>query len=259
MPRRHTPVRRSSNRDQMIRKHFRFGSCVFLLLLLGSVVADDESAPPAANPLNPSAQYYPLTIGNEYYYKVFRMDAPNRKYRVKAEVRNLQTVGGIDYFYFHAPGADIRYLVRRDESSVFMRLLKRQIPLFGISFDVHLTPELMFLRFPLTVGDRWSQQVVASARILFIPVKRTIEGRFHVVDRRVLRTEAGDIDVFVINASLGVVNKSMAEKTFSYGANVGYVKADAPEDFTLLVGYHVFDEQAGIWIDKTPADAASYK
>lgn len=259
MPRRRTPVRRGSSRDQMIPIHFRFGLCMLLVLLLGSVVAGNEPAPPAANSLNHSAQYYPLTIGNEYYYKVFRKHAPNREYRVKAEVRNLQTVDGKDYFYFHAPGADIRYLVRRDESGVFMRLLKREIPLFGISFDVHLIPELMFLRFPLTVGDQWSQRVVASARILFIPVSRTIEGRFQVVDRQILRTEAGDIDVFVINASLGVINKSMADKTFSYGANVGYVKADAPEDFTVLVGYRVFDEQAGIWIDKTPADAASYK
>ena len=74
-----------------------------------------------------------------------------------------------------------------------------------------------------------------------------------------MHTEAGDIDVFVVNASLGVVNKPMANKTFSYGANVGYVKADAPEDFTMLVGYRVFDEQTGIWIDKTPVDAARYK
>jgi len=228
-------------------------------MLLASVVAGDEPAVAVDEPIGHSARYYPLTIGNKYYYKVIRTDAASREYQVKAEVRNVQTVDGKDYFYFFAPGADIRYLVRRDESGVFMRLLKREIPLFGISFNVHLVPELMFLRFPLTVGDQWSQQVVAKARILFIPVSRTIEGRFHVVDRQVLHTEAGDIDVFVVNASLGVANQSMANKTFSYGANVGYVKADAPEDFTVLVGYRVFDEQTGIWIDKTPDDAARYK
>ena len=259
MPRKHTRVRRSSSRDPMIRKHVRIGWCILLLLVLGPVVAGAEPALAVDNPISHSARYYPLTIGNKYYYKVFRKDAPNREYQVKAEVRNLQTVDDKDYFYFFAPGADIRYLVRRDESGVFMRLLKREIPLFGISFNVHLVPELMFLRFPLSVGDQWSQQVVAKARILFIPVSRTIEGRFHVVDRQVLHTEAGDIDVFVVNASLGVVNKPMANKTFSYGANVGYVKADAPEDFTMLVGYRVFDEQTGIWIDKTPVDAARYK
>ena len=244
---------------KMIRKHFRIGWCILFLLLLGSVVAGDEPAPAADKPFSHFARYYPLTIGNEYYYKAFRRDEPNREYQVKAEVRNLQTVGGKDYFYFFAPGADIRYLVRRDESGVFMRRLKREIPLFGISFNVHLMPELLFLRFPLTVGDQWSQQVVAKARILFIPVSRTIEGRFHVVDRQVLRTEAGDIDAFIVNASLGPVNGPMTNKTFWYGADVGYIKADAPEDFTVLVGYRVLDEQAGIWIDKTPLDAARYK
>ena len=84
----------------MIREYIRFGLCILLLLVLGPVVAGDEPAPAVDNPISHSARYYPLTIGNKYYYKVFRKDAPNREYQVKAEVRNLQTVGGKDYFYF---------------------------------------------------------------------------------------------------------------------------------------------------------------
>ena len=230
-----------------------------ILSACGMVVAGDEPDSPADEPLTHSARYYPLTIGNEYYYKAVKARAPNREYRVKAEIKKLQTVDGKDYFYLFAPSVGVRYLIRRDETGMFMRLLKREIPLFGISLNVHLIPELLFLRFPLTVGDQWSQQVVAKARILFIPVRRTIEARYHVVDRQVLHTEAGDIDVFVVNANLGVVGGSMVNKTFWYGENIGYVKADAPEDFLVIVGYRVFDEQTGIWIDKRPFDAERYK
>lgn len=243
-------------------KHFRIGSCILGLLFLGSMVVGDEPAQAADEPFSHSARFYPLTIGNEYYYKAFRRNSPNREYQIKAEVRKRQTVDGKDYFYFFAPGADIRYLIRRDESGVFMRLLKREFRLFNISLNVHLEPELMILRFPPTVGDQWSQQVVAKARILFFPVRRTIEGTYQVVDRQVLHTEAGDIDAFVVNASLGVVNRSMTNKTFWYGENVGYVKADTPEDnwaSMVLAGYRVLDEQTGVWIDKRPSDVESYK
>lgn len=237
----------------------RFSCLILLFLPSGLVIADAESAPTVDKPVTHSARYYPLTIGNEYYYKAVKSRAPNRELRVRAEIKNMQTLEGEQYFYLFAPGVDVRYLIRRDESGMFMRLLKRDIPLFGLSFNVHLIPELMFLKFPLTVGDRWSQQVVARTKILFIPVKRTIEGRFHVVDRQVLHTEAGDIDAFVVNASLGEVDGKMNDKTFWYGENVGYIKADAPEDFSVIVGYRVLDEQTGIWIDKSPPDAERYK
>lgn len=237
----------------------RISWCILLFLPCGLVVAGDEPASATDTPLTDSARYFPLTIGNEYYYKAVKARAPNREYRVRAEIRNLQTFEGKDYFYLFAPGVDVRYLIRRDETGMFMRLLKRDIPLFGISFDVHLIPELLFLRFPLTVGDRWSEQVVAKARILFFPVSRTIEARYHVADRQVLHTEAGDIDAFMVNASLGVVNRPMVNKTFWYGENVGYIKAIAPEDSAVLVGYRVLDEQTGIWIDKSPSDAERYR
>jgi hypothetical protein len=237
----------------------RIGWCFLLFLPCGLVVAGDAPCTAANEPLTHSARYFPLTIGNEYYYKAVKTRTPIREHQVKAELRNLQTLGDKQYFYFFAPGVDVRYLVRRDECGMFMRLLKRDFPLFGLSFNVHLIPELLFLRFPLTVGDRWSQQVVAKARILFIPISRSIEGRFHVVDREVLHTEAGDIDAYVVNAGIGAVDGKMDDMTFWYGENVGYIKADAPEDLSVIVGYRVLDEQTGIWIDKGPADAERYR
>lgn len=148
----------------------RIGRYFLLFLPCGLAVAGDPPCTAAHEPLTHSAPYYPLTLGNEYYHKAVKTRTPNREYRVKAELRNLQTLDGKDYFYFFAPGVDVRYLVRRDECGVFMRLLKRDFPLFGLSFNLHLIPELLFLRFPLTVGDKWSQQVVAKAKILFVPM-----------------------------------------------------------------------------------------
>lgn len=206
-----------------------------------------------------SARYYPLTVGNEYYYKAAKTSNPDREYRVRAEIKKIKSVDGKDYFYLFAPDAGVRYLVRRDDTGVFMRLLKRDIPLFGMSLNVHLDPELKFLRFPLTVGDQWSQQVNAKAKFLFIPIRRTIEGKFHIVDKQILHTEAGDIETFVVNARLGVVDGTAATKTFWYGKDVGYVKADTPEDFMVIVGYRILDEQTGAWIDKKPTNAGQYK
>jgi len=237
----------------------RINTCVLLFLASGLVVGGDEPVSTIDAPVTPSARYYPLTIGNEYYYKGIKAKAPNRELRVKSEFKNLQTVDGEDYFYLFAPSEDVRYLIRRDNAGMHMRLLKREFPLFGLSFNVHLRPEILFLRFPLTIGDQWSQQVTASARLLFIPFSRTIEASYHVVDRVILHTEAGDIDAFVVNASLGVVGGAIASKTFWYGENVGYIKASAPEDSMIIVGYRVFDEQNGLWIDKSPPDARRYK
>jgi len=237
----------------------RISWSIFLLIPLALVAASAEPVSTTHNFDAQSARYYPLTVGNEYYYKAAKTSDPDKELRVKAEIKKIKNIEGEDYFYLYAPDAGVRYLVRRDDNGVFMRLLKRDIPLFGLSLNVHLVPELKFLRFPLTVGDQWSQQVVANARFLFIPIRRTIEGRFQIVARQILHTEAGDIETFVVNASLGVVDGAVANKTFWYGEDVGYVKADAPEDFMVIVGYRVLDEQTGVWIDKTPSDARQYK
>ena len=232
---------------------------ILLFLSFGLTLADDELVSVAGKTRACSARYYPLTVGNKYYYKAHRKDEPEREYRVKAEIKNRQTIDDKEYFYFFAPSEDIRYFVRRDESGVFMRLLKRRIPLFGLSIDVNLVPELLFLRFPLTVGDTWSQQVTGTTKILLIPIRRTIEGKFHVVDRQLVHTEAGDVDAFVIEMSLGVLGGSMESSTFWYGENVGYMKSDAPEDFSELVGYRLFDELTGTWTDKSPPNKEGYK
>jgi len=232
---------------------------ILLFLASGLVVGDDEPVSAIDKPLTLSARYYPLTVGNEYYYKAVKANAPNRELRVKVEIKDLQAVDGDDYFYLFAPSENIRYLIRRDKAGVYMRLLKRKFPLFGLSFNVHLKPELLFLRFPLVIGDQWSQRVTASARLFFIPFSRTIEAKYHVVDHVILHTEAGDIDAFVVNASLGVVGGAIASKTFWYGENVGYIKGSAPEDSMIIVGYRVFDEQTGLWIDNSPPDTGRYK
>ena len=237
----------------------RIRESFLLFATVGLVAAAAEPVPAIDKPVTHSARYYPLTIGNEYYYKAVRANSPNRELRVKAEIKNLQTLDGEDYFYLFSPSEDIRYLLRRDDVGMHMRLLKRDFPLFGLSFNVHLIPELLFLRFPLEVGDRWSQQLTAKAKFLFIPVKRTIEARFHVADRVILHTEAGDIDSFVVEADLGVVGGEMARKTFWYGENVGYVKVEAPEDSAVIVGYRVLNEQTGVWTELMPADAVHYK
>lgn len=237
----------------------RINCCILLFLASGLAVGDDESVSATDEPLTRSARYYPLTVGNEYYYTAIKANAPNRELRVKAEIKNLQTVDGEDYFYLFAPSENIRYLLRRDKAGVYMRLLKRDFPLFGLTFNVHLKPEVMFLRFPLAIDDQWSQRVTASARIFFIPIRRTIEAKYHVVDKVVLHTEAGDIEAFVVNASLGVVGGEIANKTFWYGEKIGYIKSSAPEDSMIIVGYRVFDEQTGLWINNSPADAGHYK
>jgi len=237
----------------------RIGCSILLFLSFGLTLADDEPVSVAGKTLAYSPRYYPLTVGNKYYYKAYRKDEPEREYQVKAEIKNRQTIDDKEYFYFFAPSEDVRYFVRRDEEGVFMRLVKRRIPLFGLSIDVNLVPELLFLRFPLTVGDTWSQQLTGTTRILLIPIRRTIEGKFQVVDRQVLHTEVGDVDAFVINMSLGVLGGSMETSTFWYGENVGYMKSDAPEDFSELVGYRVFDDLTGTWIDKSPSDKERYK
>ena len=237
----------------------RIRESFLLFATVGLVAAAAEPVPAIDKPVTHSERYYPLTIGNEYYYKAASANSPNRELRVKAEIKNLQTLDGEDYFYLFSPSEDIRYLLRRDDAGMHMRLLKRDFPLFGLSFNVHLIPELLFLRFPLEVGDRWSQQLTAKAKFMFIPVRRKIEARFHVADRVILHTEVGDIDSFVVEADLGVVGGEMARKTFWYGENVGYVKVEAPEDSAIIVGYRVLNEQTGVWTELRPADAMHYK
>lgn len=74
----------------------RINWCILLFLASGLVVGDDEPISATDEPLTRSARYYPLTVGNEYYYTAVKANAPNRELRVKAEIRNLQTVDGED-------------------------------------------------------------------------------------------------------------------------------------------------------------------
>jgi hypothetical protein len=230
------------------------------------VVADDMgntesevATAQSSDVLTWSERYYPISVGNVLYFKAFAKDRPEEKLKIKAEINCIETKDGTDYFYFYAPGVDVRYLVRRDASGVYMRGIKYPFPLFAFSITVDIKPELMFIRFPLEVGAKWEQETEAKARILFIPIKKDLRASFEIVRKEILQTEAGEIEAYLVHAWVGRGDEEPELGKFWYAKGIGYAVANTVEHFAEIVGYRVFDEQKRVWNEKPPENPEDYE
>jgi hypothetical protein len=205
--------------------------------------------------------YYPLHVGNTWYFKGFKRNDPDKQLFVKAQTLGIEPKDGKDYYYIYAPAVGIRYLMRKDEKGVYMRVIKYPFPIFGFPIEVDLVPEMNIIHSPFKVGERWTYKGRAEAVIFgFLHLGRDIRSDFECVRKERLRTETGKIDAFHIKVLVDEGdNKTVTTEKYWYGEDRGYSYAVTSGHDALIVGYRLFNEKTGQWEEKIPEGVEAYE
>ena len=186
------------------------------------------TATPTNTPITEGERYYPIHKGDTWYFTGYKKKTPDKKINVKAEVVGVEQRDGKDYIYFYAPQVDIRYLMRRDKTGVYMRVIRYPFPFFNMSIEVELTPEMKIIQFPLKVGSVWKHKGRAEAVILgLFKAGRDIESDFLIEKKEIINTPAGKIESYHLKVLVneGDGKPAHAEK-YWYGKDTGYSMAD---------------------------------
>jgi hypothetical protein len=237
-----------------------------------TVVSSPTAAPTAAATLTPiikltpgknekALDYYPVHVGNTWYFRGYKKKEPGIRVNVKAEIVGMEPKDGKDYYYFYAPSVGIRYLIRADEKAVYMRVIKYPFPLFGFPIEVNIVPEMPIIKSPFKVGERWTYKGRAEAVILgFIKLGRDIRSDFECVRKERLRTEAGDIDAYHIKVLVDEGDgKTVTTEKYWYGQGRGYSYSDTSGHDAFILGYKLWNEKTGKWDEKIPEGAEKYE
>jgi hypothetical protein len=207
--------------------------------------------------------YYPIHVGNKWYFKGFMKGKDGEKtwMKIKAEIVGTEKKDGKDYYFFYAPKVDIRYLMRKDEKGVYMRVIKYPFPIFNFSIEVNILPEMQIMKYPFRVGEKWTYKGRAEATILgLFTLGRDIRSDFEVIRKEILKTDTGKVEAYHIKVLVneGDGNPPTTEK-YWYGKGTGYTYSDTTGHDAYLVGYKFYDEKTGKVTEKIPEHEEDYK
>jgi hypothetical protein len=208
-----------------------------------------------------SMDYYPLHVGDTWYFKGYKKKDPSTRLNVKAQVLGIEPKDGKDYYYIYAPSVGIRYLMRTDEKGVYMRVIKYPFPIFGFPIEVDLVPEMTIIRGTFKVGERWTYKGRAEAVIFgFLKLGRDIKSDFECVRKELLRTEAGDIEAYHIKVLVDEGDgKTVTTEKYWYGKGRGYSFSDTSGHDAFILGYKLWNDKTGQWDEKIPEGAEKYE
>lgn len=194
-----------------------------------------------------SMRFFPATVGNKWFYQGYwKNDKDKKVVKVKAEIPNVEKKDGKEYFYYYAPKVGIRYLNRKDETGVYMRVIKFPFPIFSFALiEVDIVPEMLVIKFPIKVGEKWTQKAKASTTLFGIwKIERDIQSDFEVVEKVKIQTGIGEIEAYHIRANVDNSYEKTVEN-YWYGKDIGYSVSDTTSYFVKVHGYIIKDEKTG--------------
>jgi hypothetical protein len=208
-----------------------------------------------------SSSFYPISLHSVLYLKGYKKDNPSKELYVKAEVIKIEKKDGHDYYYFYAPQVNVRYLVRETQDGIQMRVIKYPFPFFGFSIEVDLNPPMIFLKYPLEPGTKWSHKGRAETTVFgFMKIGRDIKSDFEIVSKETIKLPAGEFEAYHVTANVDEGDgKGPHLEKYWYAKGIGYSKADVAGHFAELVGYKMFDEKSGTFIEKLPEGVEKYE
>jgi hypothetical protein len=222
-------------------------------------VTPGQTESPTVKPQYPEdARYYPERLGNTWYFQGYTKKEPNRLLKVKAEILSEEKEDGQIYYYIHAPKMGIRYVNKRKDDAVYMRIIKYPFPIFGFPIEVNLIPEMPVMKYPIKAGAKWIHKAKARVVIIF-PLERDIQSDFEIIGKETVNVPAGTIEAWHIKVLVNQGDGTVTTEEYWYGKDFGYCKANTTGHYAELVGYRMFNEKTGKWMEKIPLDADQYK
>lgn len=203
-----------------------------------------------------SLRFFPASVGNKWFYQGYwKNDKDKKIVKVKAEILNIEKRDDKEYFYYYAPKVGIRYLNRKDETGVYMRVIKFPFPIFSFAMiEVDIEPEMLVMKFPFKVGEKWTQKAKASTTLFgFLKISRDIQTDFEVVEKVKIKTGVGEIEAYHIKADVDNSYEKTVEN-YWYGKDIGYSVSDTTSYFVKVHGYKIKDETTGEIKEIIPQD-----
>jgi len=160
------------------------------------------------------------------------------KIRVEAKIISFDTINSVQYMYYAAPSVDVRFMVRVDEAGAYMKLVKYPFPILKfLTVDVYMEPEIQFLKFPLTEGETWTQNLKATADLVPFKLNRDVKVKFTVVAKEKFRYKGADLDCYRVRMERDEGMGTLWVEDNWFASGLGFVRGDTPEYFIELNGY----------------------
>ena len=112
-------------------------------------------------------------------------------------------------------------------------------PVFNfISFDIVLEPEIVFLKFPVTQGEKWEQAALAKANIFgFFTVEKNITMTFEVVKKGFIEFAGERKEAFLVAITRDEGDGTIVKEKSWYTEGIGYSGGESPEYTIKLSGF----------------------
>jgi hypothetical protein len=175
---------------------------------------------------------YPLDQSITWIYKSVEK-ATGLTFTAEASIISRETVEGREYLFFSAPSVNIRFLVRGDESGVYMKVIKYPYPLLNFaSYDIYVQPELLFIKYPMAAGEKWEQELDARAVIFgMFTFERKIKVYFENKGIEKVLLDGVELEAWHIVMLRDEGEGSIKKEESWYVDKLGYVKGETETNY----------------------------
>jgi hypothetical protein len=179
----------------------------------------------------------PIDPGNKWYFRMFYKDHPNEIKKVTGFMAPEKIIDGKSYYYYSVPEEKKGNLVRFSAEGGFLKNL--DFPIFNLIFlDVSLSPEIQYLRFPVTAGDSWTANSTGTVDLLnFIKIKKDTVTEFHVIGEADVTLQGKKEHVFMVKDRVDKGNGKYATEEAWYAVGIGLIYQETEAYVLELYGF----------------------
>jgi hypothetical protein len=187
--------------------------------------------------------FYPIDRSYTWIYQGYLKSNRSNVVDARASIVSIGRIEGQDYYYYSAPSVGMRNFVRTDSAGAYMKLIKYPFPLLSfLTVDVSLIPEIMFMRFPVSEGDAWSQDVRAQANIFgFFKLDKELKFHFEVASREKFLYDGIEYDCYRVHMERDDGEGKIHVEDNWFAETLGYVRGDSQDLYFELKKLEIND------------------
>jgi hypothetical protein len=189
----------------------------------------------AKNPASERFYPYPRTARWDYQ----EMDTQNNRFYDETVFRENEpvTFEGFSWNILRGQKYGNAYWVRTSVEGVFLYRIRRKIPILG-NINVTFEPALLFLKFPLKKGDKWSYEGTGVTWIK----NKSVRMDFENLGPCEYITPQGTVRAWKIQSTVTMGHGQAFYQVAWYGLDTGYLGGWNDDSRTWLKGWSLYPE-----------------